>query len=217
MGELADELRRIPVFTRLPHAFDTESLPADPQALFTAWLRDALAAGVPEPHAMVLSTVDAHGQPDARTLILKDVDARGWWFASSADSPKGSQLAKHVFAALTFYWPGVGRQVRVRGPVVAGDAEVNAQDFLARAPGGRAEALVGHQSEPLADRAELRAGFEEALARVRADPGLVAPAWTRYVVQPGEVQFFQGDAERQHIRVRYTGGKHGWERTLLWP
>jgi pyridoxamine 5'-phosphate oxidase len=217
MGELADELRRIPVFTRLPQAFDTESLPADPQALFIAWLREAVAAEVPEPHAMVLSTVDPHGQPDARTLILKDVDARGWWFASSADSPKGIQLAKHAAAALTFYWPGLGRQVRVRGLVIAADAEVSAQDFLARAPGGRAEALVGHQSEPLADRAELRAAFEEAKGRVAADPGLVAPAWTRYVVQPGEVQFFQGNAERQHTRVRYTSGEHGWDRTLLWP
>ncbi|HJP78438.1 MAG TPA: pyridoxal 5'-phosphate synthase [Pseudonocardiaceae bacterium] len=217
MGELADELRGIPVFTRLPRTFDTESLPADPQALFTSWLREALAEGVAEPHAMVLSTVDAHGQPDARALILKDVDERGWWFASSADSPKGIQLAKHAFAALTFYWPGVGRQVRVRGLVGVADAEVNARDFLARAPGGRAEALVGHQSEPLADLTELRTAFEAAKARVEADPGLVAESWTRYVVQPGEVQFFQGNAERQHIRVRYTSSEYGWDHTLLWP
>ncbi len=217
MGELADTLRGIPVFARLPLPFDTDALPTEPRSLFTTWITEALAAGAPEPHAMVLSTVDDQGRSDARTLILKDVDERGWWFASSALSPKGTQLAKHASAALTFYWPTAGRQVRVRGLVGVADAEVSARDFLARAPGGRAEALVGHQSEPLRDRAELRAAFEAAKARVEADPGLVAPEWTRYVVQPNEVQFFQGDLERQHVRVRYQTGEDGWEHTLLWP
>ena len=217
MGELADVLRRIPVFQSLPLPFDPDDLPTNPQQLFTTWIHDALAANTPEPHAMVLSTVDAHGRSDARTLILKDVDERGWWFASSADSPKGIQLAKHAFAALTFYWPTLGRQVRVRGLVGVADAEVSARDFLARAPGGRAEALVGHQSEPLRDRAELRAALADAQARIAADPELVAPAWTRYVVQPDEVQFFQGDLERQHVRVRYQTGEDGWQHTLLWP
>jgi pyridoxamine 5'-phosphate oxidase len=217
MGELADTLRRIPVFARLPLTFDTDALPTDPQRLFTNWIHEALAADTPEPHAMVLSTVDAHGQPDARALILKDVDERGWWFAGSSDSPKGIQLAKHASAALTFYWPTVGRQVRVRGPVAVAEPAVSARDFLARAPGGRAEALVGRQSEPLRDRAALRAALAAAKARVQADPELVAPAWTRYVVQPNEVQFFQGSAERQHVRVRYQSGEHGWDRTLLWP
>ena len=166
---------------------------------------------------MVLSTVDPHGRPDARALILKDVDERGWWFASSADSPKGIQLAKHASAALTFYWPTLGRQVRVRGLVGVAEPEQSARDFLARAPGGRAEALVGRQSQPLRDRAELRAALEDAKARIAADPALVAAAWTRYVVQPGEVQFFQGNADRQHVRVRYETGEEGWERTLLWP
>jgi pyridoxamine 5'-phosphate oxidase len=217
MGELADTLRGIPVFTRLPEPFDTDALPINPQRLFTNWIHDALAANTPEPHAMVLSTVDEHGRSDARTLILKDVDDRGWWFASSADSPKGIQLAKHASAALTFYWPVMGRQVRVRGLVGVAEPEVSARDFLARAPGGRAEGLVGRQSDPLRDRAELRTAFDEAKARVRADPALVAPAWTRYVVQPDEVQFFQGNAERLHVRVRYQSTENGWERTLLWP
>jgi pyridoxamine 5'-phosphate oxidase len=217
MGQLADTLRRIPVFATLPEPLDTDALPADPRELFTTWIHEALAAGTPEPHAMVLSTVDAQGQSDARTLILKDVDERGWWFASSADSPKGIQLAKHASAALTFYWPTMGRQVRVRGLVGVADPAVSAQDFLARAPGGRAEALLGRQSQPLRDRDELRAALAEAQARVAADPALVAPSWTRYVVQPGDVQFFQGDAQRQHVRVRYQSSELGWEHTLLWP
>ncbi len=217
MGELAGALRAIPVFTRLPAAFDPATVPADPRSLFVEWLTEAIAEGVPEPHAMVLSTVDTHGQPDARTLILKDVDEHGWWFAGSSSSPKGTQLAATPAAALTLYWPGVGRQIRVRGTVEPGDPAQSARDFLARAPGGRAEALVGRQSQPLAGAAELRTAFESAKARVANDPELVAPDWTRYLLRPTEIQFFQGDRERQHVRIGYRCTEDGWAHTLLWP
>ncbi|HEX3780623.1 MAG TPA: pyridoxal 5'-phosphate synthase [Pseudonocardiaceae bacterium] len=217
MGELAEDLRRIPVFARLPLTFDPTTAPARPQDLFADWLRAAIADGAPEPHAMVLSTSDASGHPDARALILKDVDERGWWFAGSSASPKGTQLAEVPAAALTFYWPTLGRQIRVRGSVEAAGPAESARDFLARAPGGRAEALVGRQSEPLADPADLRAAFEAAKARVDAEPESVAPGWTRYVVVPSEVQFFQGDRQRRHVRLRYQRTGDGWTHTLLWP
>jgi pyridoxamine 5'-phosphate oxidase len=217
MGELAGVLRKIPVFARLPLTFDPATAPADPRLLFADWLHEAIESGAPEPHAMVLSTVDALGQPDARTLILKDVDERGWWFAGSSASPKGTQLAATPAAALTFYWPALGRQVRVRGTVEEADPAESALDFLARAPGGRAEALVGRQSRPLASATQLRTAFDEAKARVDADPELVATEWTRYLVRPTEVQFFQGDRERQHVRVRYQRTGDGWTHTLLWP
>ena len=87
-------------------------------ALSLTWLDDALAAGVAEPHAMTLSTVDAEGRPDARTLILKEVDRLGWAFASTRSSAKGRQLAMHPAAAPSFWWPARVRAVRVRGPVV---------------------------------------------------------------------------------------------------
>jgi pyridoxamine 5'-phosphate oxidase len=49
-------------------------VPADPLELFVSWLHDAIDAGVSEPHAMTLSTVDDEGAPDARVLILKDLN-----------------------------------------------------------------------------------------------------------------------------------------------
>lgn len=67
------------------------ALPADPNELFKAWLEQAVAAGVAEPHAMTSSTVDEQGVPDARVLVLKDLDARGWAFASTKSSVKGER------------------------------------------------------------------------------------------------------------------------------
>ena len=84
---------------------------------------------------MTLSTIDQSGRPDARMLILKDLDGAGWHFAVHAASRKGRDLATRPVAALTFYWPELVRQVRVRGPVIADASEVAAADFLARPEG----------------------------------------------------------------------------------
>jgi pyridoxamine 5'-phosphate oxidase len=217
MSDLASRLRAIRVFDGKLPKFDPESLPARPTTLFTEWLIAAIDADTPEPHVMVLSTVDGAGHPDARALILKDVNDDGWWFASSSAGPKGAQLANNPWAALTCYWPKQGRQVRIRGEVRKGSHQDNARDFLARASSGRAEALVGRQSQYLANRDELSVALSSAEERVTEDPNLVAGDWTRYLLRAREVQFFQGDPTRKHIRVRYQFTGSMWSHTLLWP
>lgn len=216
-GGLRERLRALDVFAGDLPAFDTDAAPAEPGQLFVDWLVAAIEAGVPEPHAMTLSTVDPAGDPAARTLILKDVTGNGWQFATHAASPKGRDLAAHGRAALTFYWPKAARQVRVRGAVHAEGAERSAEDFLARAPGARAEALLGLQSGPLADPDTREALTRESLARVEREPGLVAPEWTVYTLRADEVEFWQGDRERRHTRLDYTRDGAGWSKRLLWP
>lgn len=202
---------------RLPQ-FDPETAPDAPLPLFRAWLRAAAAAGQTEPHTMMLATTDAEGHPDVRTLMLHDADEHGWHFASHATSTKGRQLAERPYAALGFYWPAQARQVRVRGPVVEAPAAAGQADLQARSTGALAAALTGQMSEVLGSRAELVQASAEAWERAQADPDIPVPSWTLYVLAPTEVEFFQGDARRRHIRLRYrrTGGG-GWLRELLWP
>lgn len=198
--------------------FDPQAAPADPVTLFLRWLEAAIQAGVPAPHTMTLATADDRGQPSSRVLLCKDVDGGGrWHFASSAASGKGRDLAVNPGAALSFWWPQQGRQIRVRGAAVPAGARVSAADFLARSPASRAEGLVGHQSEPLGDLAELDRAFRAAHARVLADPELVAPAWTLYTLTAEQAEFWQGDPERRHVRLRYTRTGSDWSRQLLWP
>ena len=212
-------LRGWPSFPDQLPAFEPGEAPPAPHELFLEWLRDA-GEGVLAPHAFTLSTVDATGAPDARVVVLKDVDAAGFYVASSADSPKGVQLAKDPRAALTFFWPGRGRQVRVRGTAAPCDPEVSASDFRERSPASRVEAFIGHQSEVLADPSELRAAAQEAERRVRADPDLVAPGWTRYLITPLSVEFWQASPDRRHVRLRYRRDPDtptGWLTERLWP
>ncbi|MEV4639997.1 pyridoxal 5'-phosphate synthase [Actinoplanes sp. NPDC049548] len=211
-------LRSIPVFAGDLQPFPVSQAPDRPEDLFVQWLSDALAAGVAEPHAMTLATVGSDGLPDARVLILKDLDEHGWRFASHAHSPKGQDLARHPAAALTFYWPQQARQVRVRGRVAPEPAERSAADFLARPLGSRAEASIGRQSQPLKDPAELEQCTTQAVAALEAEPHLVVPEWTLYTLTPAQVEFWQGDRQRRHTRLRYTATTDGgWMREALWP
>ncbi|MFD3652503.1 pyridoxal 5'-phosphate synthase [Streptomyces sp. NPDC058620] len=202
-------------------SFDPATAPADPVALFHTWFADAVAAGQPEPHTMSLATVDEEGRPDVRTLMLHDADERGWHFASHATSTKGHQLAARPYAALGFYWPARGRHVRVRGPVATASPAESLADLHARSTGALASALVGRQSEVLETRDELVRASESAWQHARSVPDAEVPSWTRYVVEPQEAEFFQGDARRRHVRLRYRrdGRPDGgaWVRELLWP
>ena len=198
-------------------------LPADEEAIGvtgegspTRWRLSGEA--VPAPHAMTLATADDQGRPSSRVLICKDVDVGGrWYFASGAASGKGRDLAVNPHAAVSFFWPQQGRQIRLRGTTVPAGRLASAADFLARPPASRAEALIGRQSEPLGDLAELDQAYGQALARVTADPGLIAPAWTLYALTADEAEFWQGDLQRRHVRLRYQRAGDIWTRQLLCP
>jgi pyridoxamine 5'-phosphate oxidase len=215
---LRELLRSQRVFPDTMPGFDPQAAPDDPVTLFLRWLEAAIAAAVPAPHAMTLATADDRGRPSSRVLICKDVDSDGrWYFASSSASGKGRDLAVNPGAALLFFWPRQGRQIRIRGAAGPTAEQASAADFLARPPASRAEGLVGHQSEPLDDLAELDQAFRQSHARVLADPDLVAPAWTLYALTADEVEFWQGHPERRHVRLRYQRSGSGWTRQLLWP
>ncbi|MDH6129907.1 pyridoxal 5'-phosphate synthase [Kitasatospora sp. GP82] len=223
-GTLAELLLERPPMARELPGFATDRLPANPAELFGEWLTGAFHAGVLDPQVVTLSTVDTDGCPDARVLVLRglDVPGAGWVFAADADSAKGRQLAARPGAAISVYWPLLGQQVRVRGVVEAASAEDSAVDFLDRSPWSRAASLVGHQSEPLSSLDAYDSAAREARQRLEADPKLVAPGHTVYTLRAREVEFWQGDASRRHVRVHYTRNEVGaapsaWSRTLLWP
>lgn len=127
-----DRLRALPDFPADLPVFDPADAPADPQRLFLSWLDDALAHGVPQPHAFTLSTAGPTGHVTARTLILKDLVDGLWVFAGARSTRKGVDLAANPSAAMTFYWPQRGRQVRVTGEVEELGSEVAAADWRAR-------------------------------------------------------------------------------------
>lgn len=129
---LRDRLRALPAFADTLPTFDPTTAPARADELFLQWLDDAIARGVAHPHACTLSTAGPTGHVTARTLILKDLVDGQWVFAGARSTRKGIDLAANPSAALTFYWPELGRQVRVTGEVEELASDVAAADWAAR-------------------------------------------------------------------------------------
>ncbi|KAJ5632093.1 pyridoxamine 5'-phosphate oxidase [Penicillium lividum] len=196
-----------------------DAFPETPHDAFKLWFHEAVTAGVKEPHAMTLSTVDESGYPDARVLILKNVDARGWHFAIKADSPKGKQLESSGHAALTFYWPQVARQIRLKGKAVALSDEESALDYKSRPVASRISAVASNQSQILSGRDALARSLAETEAKMLEDPLIGINKWRVYALMPNAVEFWQGSDTRLHQRLRYVyeEGENKWQRNLLWP
>ncbi|RMI12810.1 pyridoxine/pyridoxamine 5'-phosphate oxidase [Cellulomonas triticagri] len=214
---IADLLRGLPALTGDLPEVDPYALPADPVEAFERWFADAVAAGVPEPHAVTLATAGADARPAARVVLLADVVDGAFVIATDSRAGKSQHLSANPHAALTFYWQPLGRQVRLSGPVHALDAAACAADFLRRSPSARAAALASRPGEALHSPAEMVAAVAEARTRVDRDPRLVLPTWQLWGVVPEVVELWQGDHDRAHLRVRYSRTGGGWTRRLDWP
>lgn len=210
-------LRSLPSLSGRPPQLDPAAAPDDPLDLFMQWFTAAVDAGVPEPHAATLATADAEGRPSSRVLVLKDVGPEGYAFATDARSAKAADLAANPRAALGFWWQPVVRQVRVAGAARYLGDDASAADYLARSPASRAAAAGVRPGEPLGSVDELHAALAASRERIDADPGFVLPSWQAWLVVPEVVEFWQGSADRAHVRIVYrrTGGV--WTRSLTWP
>ncbi|GAB3243250.1 pyridoxamine 5'-phosphate oxidase [Mycolicibacterium hippocampi] len=177
-------------------------------ALLSTWMSEAEQAGVAEPNAMVVGTVDAGGRPVTRTVLCKSVDETGISFYTNYDSDKGEQLAANPYASATFPWYQLGRQVHVRGPVTKVSPEATAAYWANRPRGSQLGAWASLQSRPIASRAALLRQLAEVTERFAdVDDVPVPPHWGGYLIAPEAVEFWQGRENRVHNRIRVCGGR----------
>ncbi|HET7398774.1 MAG TPA: pyridoxamine 5'-phosphate oxidase [Intrasporangium sp.] len=183
-----------------------------------AWLDDALACAatgsdVPEPTALSVATVDAHGAPNVRTVLMRFFDERGPGFVTNLESAKSLELRGNPRVAASLGWPALYRAVRFRGVAeLLGRDEVEAY-FSTRPYGSRLSAWASEQSRPARDRAEIEARWQEALARF-PDRGLahdvpVPDFWGGWRIVCDEVEFWAGRANRLHDRIVFTRSGEG--------
>lgn len=188
----------------------------DPLAQLERWLDEALKAEVREPTAMHLATVSADGRPSARMVLLKGLEQGALVFYTNYDSRKGRQLQANPFAAITFFWPELERQVRVEGRVEPVAAAVSDAYFASRPYPSRIGAWASLQSQPLDGKATLvarAAGFSAKYLHDVPRP----PSWGGYGLIPERMEFWQGRPSRLHDRVLYLPQAGQWQRTRLYP
>jgi pyridoxamine 5'-phosphate oxidase len=175
----------------------------DPISQFQAWFDDVIAARLPMPDAMSLSTVTPDGRPTARMVLLKQVDAEGFVFFTNYNSNKARQLEINPYAALVFYWPQLERQVRVEGKVSKTSLEESSAYFKTRPRESQIGAWASPQSDVISAREVLEQRAHE-LADQYCDREIDCPAhWGGFRLIPDRIEFWKGRVGRLHDRILY--------------
>jgi pyridoxamine 5'-phosphate oxidase len=195
---------------------DTGDLAGDWQTQFAAWFAEALAAGLPEPNAMVLATASADGRPSLRSVLLRGYDERGFTFFTNYESRKGTELAANPYASLLFPWIPLRRQVVVGGTVQRVERAETEEYFASRPRASQLASWASPQSRVIPGRAVLDDAVIEAAARF-PDRVPAPPHWGGFRVAPETVEFWQGRTARLHDRLRYRRADGGWIVERLAP
>ncbi|MEE2022626.1 pyridoxamine 5'-phosphate oxidase [Alkalimonas mucilaginosa] len=182
---------------------DLDKLHADPIQQFELWLKDAIAAELPDPTAMCVATVDASGQPSQRLVLLKDVSADGFVFYTNLGSRKATELAANPKVSLHFPWHPLERQVIVYGTAERVSNTQVMKYFLSRPKESQLAAWASEQSRPVSTRQALMQKFAEIKHKFEHGEVPLPSFWGGFLVRPHQIEFWQGGEHRLHDRFMY--------------
>lgn len=200
------------------HGLDEKEVATDPFVQLGQWMEEAAKAELPDPNAMVLSTVSSELQVSSRVVLLRGISDAGLTFYTNYLSQKGKDMEAHSKVSLNFFWPQIERQIRVVGDCQKVPAEVSDAYFNSRPKESQIGAWASAQSTELSSRSELEKVYDDLTAQYANEPIPRPPHWGGYCIEPKRFEFWQGRPSRLHDRIVYNReGTSDWKIGRLSP
>jgi pyridoxamine 5'-phosphate oxidase len=189
--------------------------PDNPLDLLQSWLYTADLLKTIEPRGLVLSTINTQNAPSSRIVLLKTVDEKGVTFASSETSQKGRDLQTNPAAAGTLWWRETMQQINFQGTVTKLANNISDEIFKERPPAAQAVATISTQSAPMTNEQKLRTEVSKILAQ--SEPISRPKTWHGYHISIETIEFWHGNKDRFHHRLRYELKNKIWRHLKLQP
>jgi pyridoxamine 5'-phosphate oxidase len=194
-----------------------DDLTEDPITLFRQWLEEAVKSEAAEPNAMSLATVSGDGSPNVRIVLLKDIADKSIRFYTNYKSTKGKDLEANPAAAVSFWWPELERQIRIKGSVEKVGRKESDDYFQSRPRESQLGAWASEQSSEVENRDKLKESYEAVTKRFKNGTIPTPDFWGGYQLSISEIEFWQGRPSRLHDRILYTFEQKKWNYKRLQP
>ncbi len=194
-------------------------IPEDPINLFHRWFYEAEDLdAADEVNAMTVSTIGLDGFPKSRVVLLKKFNEEGFIFYTNYNSEKGKAISNNPNVCLSFFWPGVERQVIIKGIAEKTQETISDNYFASRPDGSKLGAIVSPQSEVIPNREFLENNLKK-LEKEWEGKEIQRPVhWGGFLVRPIEMEFWQGRPNRLHDRIRFKlQDNYEWKIDRLSP
>lgn len=189
----------------------------NPFSQFKKWYEEHLNSGIATPESMTLATSSLDGKVSARTVLMKDFNESGFVFYTNYKSRKSSQISSNSNAALLFYWPESGRQIRIEGFIEKVSAAESEAYFQIRPRDSQLAAWASEQSSVIPDRQHLDERYKFYKNKYSEKKVEKPRYWGGFRLIPEWFEFWQDGEFRLHDRLTYTKRDEKWIIERLAP
>lgn len=190
----------------------------DPFDFFEKWFDESVGVEALDPNAMSIATVDENGKPSVRVVYMRDISDKGLVFYTNYNSKKSKDLLHNNAISANFFWVELDRQIRFTGKAVKIEEDLSDEYFAKRPRESKIGAWASHQSGQIKTRKELLDDYQKIKEKF-SDKEVPRPDfWGGFILQPDEIEFWQGRPMRLHDRIVFFKDSDGkWTKKRLAP
>lgn len=138
-------------------------------------------------------------------------------------------MASNPNVAAVFYWLPLRRSIRIEGTVSKVSREESETYFHQRPRASQIGALASPQSQIIPNREHMDKIEDDIKKQLGEDGEVPLPNWGGYLISPKMIEFWQGQTNRLHDRIRFRKsdeavddklvhrGENGWVYERLAP